>query len=74
VPKPVEFCGSQPLPSPAYGPSQVSKSESSKCMVCGALMLVLSGMPWLMAEASTKALKVDPAWKPLASPYFFGTT
>ena len=33
---------------------------------------MLSGMPWLMAAARTKSLNVDPAWKPLASPYFFG--
>jgi hypothetical protein len=37
-------------------------------------MDVLSGMPWLIAAARTKTLNVEPAWKPLASPYFRGTT
>ena len=31
-------------------------------------------MPWLIAADSTNALKVEPAWKPFASPYFLGTT
>ena len=30
-------------------------------------------MPWLIAVASTNALKVEPAWKPFASPYFLGS-
>jgi hypothetical protein len=37
-------------------------------------MAWFSGMSCSMAAASTNALKVDPAWKPFASPYSFGTT
>ena len=29
-------------------------------------------MPCLIAAASTNTLNVEPAWKPLASPYFAG--
>ena len=43
-------------------------------MLSGAEISVLSGMFWLIAAASTNALNVEPAWKPLASPYFCGTT
>ena len=38
-------------------------------MVSGAEIWVLSGMPWLIADASTKTLNVEPAWKPAESPY-----
>jgi hypothetical protein len=30
-------------------------------------------MPFWIAAASTKALNVDPAWKPAESPYRLGT-
>ena len=43
-------------------------------IVCGALNVVLSGMPSLIAAASTNGLNVEPAWKPAESPYFVGTT
>jgi hypothetical protein len=39
----------------------------------GAVIVVFSGMPWLIAVASTKDLNVEPGWKPLALPYSFGT-
>jgi hypothetical protein len=43
-------------------------------IVWGALIVVESGIPCLIAEASTKTLNVEPAWNPLASPYCLGTT
>ncbi len=43
-------------------------------IVCGALMLVDSGMSCVIAADSTNTLNVDPAWNPLESPYFLGAT
>ena len=37
------------------------------------MIVVLSGMPWLIAVASTNVLNVEPGWKPLALPYSLGT-
>jgi hypothetical protein len=40
----------------------------------GELIFCVSGNPCWIAAASTKALNVEPGWKPLESPYFCGTT
>ncbi len=44
------------------------------CTCSGALNLVEVGSPCSRAAASTNTLKVDPAWKPLESPYLLSTT
>jgi hypothetical protein len=36
-------------------------------------MVSESGMPFLIAAARTKALNVEPGWKPAESPYCCGT-
>ena len=69
----MEFCGFQ-TSLLRIGPLQSRKELTGSEIDCGALIRVDSGMPLLIAADSTNALKVDPAWKPLESPYFWGTT
>ncbi len=68
----VELLTSQ-VPPLWYGPSQVSNELSGKKRCWGAGKVRVSGMSWLIAEARTNALKVEPGWKPAASPYLVGT-
>src|SRR6478735_905974 len=58
---------------PTGRPEQVVYWRSSTWMGFGDLNFVLSGMPCLIAEDRTNALKVDPGWKPAAPPYSVGT-
>ena len=73
MPAPVEFEGDQTSVLSRW-PSQVLNVLFASEIVCGERIIVESGMPCLIAAASTNTLNVDPAWKPLASPYSAGTT
>ena len=73
MPEPVELPTVQASP-PASVPSQVRRRSPGTTLRGGEAIWVDSGMPWLMAAARVNALNVEPAWKPLASPYFAGTT
>jgi hypothetical protein len=73
VPAPVEFAGDQ-VSVLASGPSQVVSSPGAMSTVWGDRICFDSGMPCLIAAASTNTLNVEPAWNPAASPYFLGTT
>ncbi len=59
---------------PRAGPKeQVEKSLEFWTSPLGELKVWVSGRPFSRAAASVKALNVEPAWKPLASPYSDGT-
>ena len=74
MPEPVELPTFHASPPARVAPPQRRSRSPGMVTVGGEEIRVDSGMPWLMAAASVKALNVEPAWNPLASPYFAGTT
>ena len=72
MPAPVEFSGVHTSVLCEVVPLQARKRLFGIEIVCGELIWVDSGMPCVIAADSTNALNVEPAWKPLASPYLLG--
>ena len=68
----VEFGVSKVPPRPART-EQVREVGWSWTQRAGGVETWLSGRPCSRAAASVKALNVEPAWNPLASPYSDGT-
>ncbi len=70
----VELCGDQVSVLWKCLPPQTRYSLIGMWTCIGDGIVWDSGMPCWIAAASTNALNVDPGWKPLESPYFWGTT
>ena len=63
----------QPMAAAIGAGLRINEPMANMVIDIGALKVVESGKPFSRAAASTKALNVEPAWKPAESPYRVGT-